>query len=194
MDTMAPESRFQINVLDGRYGLFAIRIFDRAREEELVSWQGNIARHLVESGALPDAAPHRLRAGKSVVSHLIVAAAAFSIMEDRATPKALAGRLRELGVRLTGGELRLARLLFEHPHEHLSRDDITCLFSMQYPATAHRVPTLLERLAAHGVIQKIEVDPDNVFFDIDTHVHAHVFDRRTRSLHDAPSRGVFHSG
>lgn len=187
-------ARYEISVLDGRYGLFAVRIFDLERQQDLVTWQGDIARNLLVSGALPVRNHRRFGADKSTVWHLVLVAAAFSANEGLGTPSILAERLDRLGIELTGSETRLARLLFEHPGQHLSRDDVICLCSLRYPGTGHCVPELLERLVDVGVVQKIEIDRDNVFFDLDTRPHAHVFDRSTLQLFDAPTRGVIQTG
>lgn len=187
-------ARYQISILDGRYGLFAIRIFDRERKQDVVTWRGDIARKLLAVGALPADRNSRILADKSAVWHLVLAAAAYASNEESETPPLLAERLERLGVELTGAETRLARLLFEYPEQHLSLDDIVCLFALRYPATSHRVAELLERLARDGVVQKIIIDPDTVFFDLDTRPHVHVFDRRTRQLVDAPKQGVIQLG
>ncbi|MDJ0711704.1 MAG: hypothetical protein QNJ14_15040 [Woeseiaceae bacterium] len=186
--------RYEISVLDGRYGLFAIRIFDRERRHDVVAWHGDTARYLLAAGALPDHYTARFLADKSVVWHLVLAAAAYAANEKLDTPPMLAERLDRLDLELTGAEARLARMLFEHPGQHLSLDDIVCLCSLRYPATGHLVPGLLEQLARKGVIQKITVDRHTVFFDLDTRPHVHVFDRRTRELLDAPTQGVIQMG
>ena len=186
--------RYEISVLDGRYGLFAVRIFDLEQQRDLVTWQGEVARYLLASGALPFGYASRFRTNKSTVWHLVLVAAAVTANEELETPPLLAERLERLGLELTGAETRLARLLFEYPGQHLSEDDIICLCSLRYPATGHCVPELLERLANAGVIQKIAIDRDTVFFDLDTRPHVHVFDRRTRQLFDAPAEGVIQTG
>ncbi len=189
-----PDIRYEISVLDGRFGLFAVRIFDLEQQQDLVTWQGAVARYLLTSGALPDGNASRFGASKSTVWHLVLAAAAFSANARLASPPMLAERLERLGTKLTGSEARLARLLFEYPGQHLSRDDVICLCSLRYPGTGHCVPALLERLAGAGVVQKIEIDRDNVFFDLDTRPHVHVFDRSTLQLFDAPTQGVIQTG
>lgn len=189
-----PDVRYEISVSDGRFGLFAVRIFDLERQKDLVTWQGAVARYLLVGGALPIGSASRFGASKSTVWHLVLAAAAFSANEELEVPPPLAERLERLGIELTGSEARLARLLFEYPGQHLSRNDVICLCSLRYPGTGHCVPALLERLVDAGVVQKIEIDRDNVFFDLDTRPHVHVFDRGTLQLFDAPPRGVIQTG
>ena len=189
-----PDVRYEISVLDGRFGLFAVRIFDHEQQQDLVTWQGDVARYLLASGALPPGDASRFRANKSTVWHLVLVAAAFSANEEHETSPLLAERLERLELELTGAETRLARLLFEYPGQHLSEDDVVCLCSLRYPGTGHCVPELLERLANAGLIQRIEIDRDTAFFDLDTRPHVHVFDRRTRQLFDAPTEGVIQTG
>ena len=189
-----PDVRYEISVLDGRFGLFAVRIFDLEQQQDLVTWQGAVARHLLVSGALPIGGASRFGASKSMVWHIVLAAAAFSANEELETPPPLAERIGHLGIELTGSEARLARLLFEYPGQHLSRDDVICLCSLRYPGTGHCVPALLDRLVDAGVIQKIEIDRKNVFFDLDTRPHVHVFNRSTLQLFDAPTQGVIQTG
>ena len=186
--------RYEVSVLDGRYGLFAVRIFDLEQQQELVTWQGDVARYLLATGALPNGNTSRFRANKSTVWHLVLVAAAFSTNEELETPPLLAERLEQLGVALTGAETRLARLLFEYPEQHLSRDDVICLCSLRYPGTSHCVPELLERLVNVGIVQRIVIDQDTVFFDLDTRPHVHVYDRRSGQLFDAPTEGVIQTG
>ena len=48
----------------------------------------------------------------------------------------------------------------------------------------------LDDLTTWKVIQRIVIDDENVFYDVDMRPHLHIFDPVTRSLVDAPRAGV----
>ena len=59
----SPNGRYEISILDGRYGLFAVRIFDVEQQRNLVTWQGDAARYLLATGAVPVGNGASFRAG-----------------------------------------------------------------------------------------------------------------------------------
>ncbi len=112
------------------------------------------------------------------------------------TSESLPDRHARLGVRLAGLHKLIARMLFAHPGQHLSAEDVRCLLLVEFPSLAlsdHQISTCLADLARWRVIQRIEVDAENVFFDIDTTPHLHVFDPRTRELRDANAQGIVYA-
>ena len=204
-----------------------IYVHDRRRNDTLLEWHGNVARHLIECGALPTQyqASGRYQCDKHLVQHLALAAASTSMALERVAwmktdvgtlpPKALyarpsrislerAGgdayspaptllwwRLRRLGRRLTKLHERIANVLFARPGWHYAHDDVVCTLALCLPVVGRRrVEQHLDDLVRWLVIQRIVVDTNNVFYDIDTTPHLHVFDARSRELHDAPEAGV----
>ena len=89
----------------------------------------------------------------------------------------------------------IARLLFAKPGQHFSTQDVACLFLLECPSlvfTEGRLAACLDELAYWGVIQRIEVDGENIFYDINTNPHLHVYNSRTRELRDANLQGILH--
>lgn len=116
--------------------------------------------------------------------------------KNHQTPSAaLADRLDELGIQLTAPHKFLAKMLFAHPGHHFSEQDVCCLLRLKFPPLVlpdHRVTACLDDLARWRVIQRIEVDTQNIFYDIITTPHLHLYDSRTRELRDADAEGIIH--
>jgi len=105
----------------------------------------------------------------------------------------LTTRLKDLGQQLTELHILIARVIFSHPGSHFCEQDVICLLLLEYTSFEEfPITSQLEDLARWNVVQRIEVDADNVFFDINITPHLHLFDPDTRELCDAPLRGVVH--
>lgn len=99
---------------------------------------------------------------------------------------ALAERLRRADAGFSLDTISVARMLFRYPGEHFSASDVQSLLMIHYPMNdCHGVDECLDALAAQHIIQRIEIAPSLVFFDIDVTPHAHRYDWRTGELHDA---------
>ena len=53
-----------------------------------------------------------------------------------------------------------------------------------------RIIAHLDDIVRWQLVQRIEVDGNNVFYDINTMPHLHLFDARCCMLKDAPSTGL----
>ena len=191
-DPSPTQYRYQLSVLDGGCGVASVRIYDRIRCLDIAVWTGEAARRIMAAGILP-AELHRsgrYLAGKSFIWHLMLASAAVTADLANDYSKPLDERLAELGIELRGAKARVAVTLFDYPGQHLSRSEVQCLIGLGCPAAATRVPEYLDELVALRVISEIVVDEDNIFYDIDTRPHLHIFDPIRRELLDAPADGV----
>ncbi len=212
-------NRYRLRVQRHPGGSERVRVEDRNSGDVLLEWSGPYARHLLQSGALPNSA---LRSAdyacdKSLIRHLTLTCAAAKLAmgqiaelesvetRPRAAPRLrpvsamrkpspterLIERLDECGRRLPGPHLVVAKTLFERQGEHFSESDIVCLMSLECPSMrTSLVHNCLDDLTEWSVIQRIVIDVDNVFYDIDMSPHLHIFDPATRRLTDAPSAGV----
>lgn len=210
-DPKSAISRFTITVSRARRARVEVR--DRQNDRTLFEWSGSIASHLIESGALPpQTAPVDTHFGdKGFVQHLSLLAASAELAspdpaeaaaegrgrEQRSTRPArmrwsrLSARLRRLGASLGRDDMTVAKLLFSKPGQHFSTDDVSCLLELRdRPLPSDRVKSALDRLTALAVIQRIDVAPGRIFYDIDTRPHLHLYDETTGELHDAEVDGV----
>ena len=197
----------------------SVSVDDLHTGETLLAWQGALANHLLQSGALPGDALRRAiySCDKTVVRHLTLSCTAARLALDqiaeleivevrpRSMPRLrpvastddlssedrLEARLDEVGRRLPGPHLLVAKTLFERRGEHFCEADVVCLLSLECPSMrTSLIHTCLDDLTAWDVIQRIVIDSENVFYDIDRRPHLHIFDPATRRLTDAPSTGV----
>ena len=196
-----------------------VRIEDRTNGRTLLEWSGALARHLLQSGALPQAAFRRADydCDKALIRHLTLTGAAAQLAVDqiaeldaagerprqerRLRPVRSAGdlspveqmkeRLDETGRYLPGPHQLVARTLFSRRGEHFSEPEVVCLLSLECPSMrTSLIQACLDDLTTWKVIQRIVIDDENVFYDVDMRPHLHIFDPATRSLIDAPRAGV----
>jgi len=200
--------RFRIVLDRCPFGIRTLVVIDRRSGHRMFRWHGNVVDHLVDCGVIESQAPDRavqLR-DKAFVQHLAMAATSARMAVERAEAPAscaepsapeshaLDARLEALGALLDRGQERVARLLFAHPGHHFNRFEICCLLELeQVPVHQRRVDRWLEELVGLGLIQRIEVSADRVFYDIDTRPHLHVYYPGSGELRDAGSEGVIHA-
>ncbi len=109
---------------------------------------------------------------------------------QRSAQESLRQRLQRLQVQIEGPHLHIARMLFKYPGNHFSAAAVLSLMLLEYPVFSRSIITPeLDDLAHWSVVQRIEIDADNVFYDINTTPHLHLFDPVTRELRDAPASG-----
>ena len=187
-------NRYRLHISD-QPGLPAeIRVFDRSLKRVFLKWRGKLARKILYSDSLANS---RLSNGfhdcdKALVRSLVLAAARLSLL-PRSSEQAdvLERRLRHLGYPIPALHRRVATFLFQHPGQHFEENEIVCaLTSENMFCDAGPIKQALGELVQWDVIQRVEVDDDNVFYDIDTRPHVHVFDARTGVLSDVPESGV----
>ena len=158
-----PDSGVRVQVVDCRDGF---QVFD---------WRGYVARHLLNSGEL-DREQARLcgcyPCTKTKAWHLALVAAAARTVYTGLSP---------LHQRVTG-------LLLSNPSHHHTADDVGTLLAAECREVAgDALAACLDDLVARNVVQRIDVDAQNVFYDVNTRPHEHVFDPVTRTLADATS-------
>lgn len=164
-------------------------------ERRLARWQGRMANRLLVSQTLPE----RYRASgshpcdKHLVRRIMMTAAAVGLTSAESDNRPVdirVGRLRANRSRRSGLHDRILELLHGHPSYHFSQHDLICLVGLESPCIdAATIAAHLEDIVRWRLVQRIEVDTDNVFFDINTTPHLHVYDARFRRLLDAPSSG-----
>ena len=185
-----------------------LSVHDHNQRFPVLEWRGTFARRLLDSDPLP---PRALTNGaydldKSDIQQLALAAVSIA-MNSRMNARPhdnykaaevctraernLSVRLKRLCIRIPVFHMRVARLLFQYPGKHLLKEDAVGITELQYPSVdTHRIESLLDDLARWRVIQRIEVDDQHVFYDIDTTPHLHVYRSQTGALDDAPDTGV----
>lgn len=182
----------------------ALSVHEHNRSFPVLEWRGTFARRLLDSNPLP---PRDLTNGtydldKSDIQQLALAAVSIAMnSKQRAKHNAaevcaraernLSLRLKHLHIQIPAFHKRVAQLLFQYPGKHLLKEDAVGITVLQYPSVdTHRIESLLDDLARWQVIQRIDVDNEHVFYDIDTTPHLHVYHSQTGELDDAPETGV----
>ncbi len=167
----AASHRFRVDI---RRQPLRVLVFDRNSKTPLFDWRGAAAEHLTGSGAIPERLCCEGSHGcdKALVMHLALAAASMTAALPR--PHAW-----------------VAGILHAHPERHLSRNDVLCLALLDAPNVSERqVLHCIDDLVRWRLVNRIEVDAEHVFYDIDTEPHLHVFDASTGELRDAPTVGI----
>lgn len=220
-------SRYHLIVAEQAEAAVTVRVFDDRRACIVCEWQGAVAHHLLECGALPTefSQPGSYTCDKSLVWHLILASAAAQMALDQLEPsdsdvnecrlqqcyprayparkaaskhqrfqtglETLCRRLARSNSFQAAAHYQIARTLFSHPGYHFCEEDLSCLLQLEYPSFPdRRIPPVLDDLVRWEIIQRIDVDIHNVFYDINTKPHLHIFDSRTGELRDAPVQGI----
>lgn len=139
----------------------------------MFDWTGYVARHLLNSGDLDRVALRRYGChpcDKELVWHLALRAAAA----------------RSVYTGLSPTHRRVARVLLQNPSHHHTSLDVHCLMAAErLPMTRQAIETCLSDLVRWNMLKRIVVDAGNVFYDVVTKPHAHIFDPVSRSLRDA---------
>ena len=190
-----PEHRFGLHVAMGPPGPTSLEVFDRTAGRRVARWRGRIAASLIQSDTVP---PGYRDTGsyscdKAFVRRLMLSAAAVALAEQIGGTRPVA--LREPRFRANGAlpswlHNRILRLLFDRPAHHFSENDIVCLILLESPGIdTVRIVTHLDDIVRWQLVQRIDIDEANVFYDIDRRPHLHVYDARRRVLTDAPESG-----
>ncbi len=186
--------RYQLYISDHPGDTAAIRVYDSMLKRVLLTWQGAVAREMLDSDMLPFCVRAASCHGcdKGLIQRLTLAAAAIGMALDRGGESGrLRRRLASLDRRLSPLHHYIAQMLFSHPDRHFGHEEILCLLTLQNPSSCRvRIQTHLEDLVAWEVVQRVTVGNDRVFYDIDTTPHLHVYDPISGELADAPNVGV----
>ena len=185
-----PKSRFRLFISDRASPMPAIRVYDSSRQGVLLRWQGEVASHLLKAGNLP---LRYLTNGshdcdKGLLRRLTIAAAALQMKSERQDAPEGGDRPHR---DIPPLHHCVATLLFDHPDHHFAGEEVVCLMALRYPCIAPRhVTRVLGDLVDWNVIQRIAIDAETEFYDLDTRPHLHVYDARARELRDAEVSGV----
>jgi Fur family iron response transcriptional regulator len=105
--------------------------------------------------------------------------------------KNLEEQLKEAGLRLTRQRQMLAALLFDGGHQHVTAEELHAA------AAKHRVPislatvyNTLNQFTDAGLLRKVVVGQDCVYFDTNTAAHHHFFDEDSGRVTDVPASAV----
>lgn len=182
--------RFRIDVsrADG-----TISVIDRWDRSLFMQWRGELASQLIRLGHLASIAPGRppRYCSKIEVRHLALAAASISFaLNQHSAPGPSDFAQTGINGSLTLQHRKITDTLRRRRPHHFSHDELVCLLSIEHPAMdTVQLESSLAELVEWEQVQRIEVSPERVFYDIDTTPHLHVFDRRTGTLRDAPAEG-----
>jgi Fur family transcriptional regulator, iron response regulator len=98
---------------------------------------------------------------------------------------AIAGKLRDSGLRPTRQRLALAQVLFQHGDRHI------CAESLHREASAAGVGVslatvynTLNQFTGAGLLREVAIEGDRSYFDTNTSNHFHFFDEEKRELFD----------
>jgi Fe2+/Zn2+ uptake regulation proteins len=87
-------------------------------------------------------------------------------------------------VRPTAQRVEIAQVLLCEP-QHLSADQVLSIVNKHRALVSKAtVYNTLHLFAAKGLIRKVIIDPDKVFFDSNTNVHHHLYNEDTGMLQD----------
>lgn len=106
----------------------------------------------------------------------------------------LAATLRAHGINPTHQRIEIAYALFSR-QEHLSADQVMAIVNERQSETSKAtVYNTLNLFVAKGLIRKVIVDPNRVFYDPNTEPHYHLYDVQSGRLTDIASADVRISG
>ena len=170
-----------------------ISVIDRWDRSLFLQWRGELASQLIRLGHLASITAGRppRYCSKNEVRHLALAAASISFaLSQHREPGPSDCAQTGIGRSLTLQHRKITDTLRHRRPHHFSHDELLCLLSMEHPGMdIAQLETRLAELVEWGQVQRIEVSPERIFYDIDTRPHLHVFDRRTGTLKDAPAVG-----
>ena len=193
-----PERRYRLRIDSASPGPASVEVFDLSAQRRLALWQGALADRLLATEAFP---PSYRNDGshlcdKGIVRRLTLAAAASQLAlqhNSGCVVEFSRHRLRSHTPPRSSLHHRILRLLYAHPGYHFSEHDVVCLILLGTPGVDDRqIVAHLGDIVRWRLAQRIEVDAVNVFYDINTTPHLHVYDAHRRILLDAPKTGYVH--
>jgi Fur family iron response transcriptional regulator len=99
--------------------------------------------------------------------------------------------LKEAGLRLTRQRQMLAALLFDGQDKHVTAEQLHAAVSRQREhVSLATVYNTLHQFTDAGLLRKVVVGQDSVYFDTNTAAHHHFFDEESGDLTDVPSSAV----
>ncbi len=180
-----------LRVAAGASSPASLEVFDLGTGHIVARWEGPIADRLLESRPLQGVVRGNgsYPCSKELVRQLVLTAAAAELA-IRNGVDFNNGRFRSRRTTRTLLHNRILRLLHAHPGHHFSRDDVVCLTLLEWPGVdSRRIRAHLDDIVSWRLVQCIEVDAANVFYDIDVRPRLHIYDEHRRVLTDAPRSG-----
>jgi Fur family iron response transcriptional regulator len=99
--------------------------------------------------------------------------------------------LKEAGLRLTRQRQELAALLFDGQHKHVTAEQLHAAARRHdVPVSLATVYNTLHQFTDAGLLRKVIVGQDRVYFDTNTATHHHFFDEESGRLTDVPASAV----
>jgi Fur family transcriptional regulator, iron response regulator len=99
--------------------------------------------------------------------------------------------LKEAGLRLTRQRQLLATLLFDGRHKHVTAEQLHAAASKHRESVSlATVYNTLHQFTDAGLLRKVVVGQDSVYFDTNTAAHHHFFDEESGHLTDVPANAV----
>jgi Fur family iron response transcriptional regulator len=99
--------------------------------------------------------------------------------------------LKEAGLRLTRQRQMLAVLLFDGQHKHVTAEQLHAAAREQrVTVSLATVYNTLNQFTDAGLLRKVVVGQDCVYFDTNTVSHHHFFDEDSKHLTDVPASAV----
>jgi Fur family iron response transcriptional regulator len=99
--------------------------------------------------------------------------------------------LKEAGLRLTRQRQMLATLLFDGQHKHVTAEQLHDAAQKHHvPVSLATVYNTLHQFTDAGLLRKVVVGQDSVYFDTNTAAHHHFFDEESGHLTDVPASAI----
>jgi Fur family iron response transcriptional regulator len=99
--------------------------------------------------------------------------------------------LKEAGLRLTRQRQALAALLFDGEDKHVTAEQLHAAASQRgMPVSLATVYNTLHQFTDAGLLRKVVIGQDCVYFDTNTAAHHHFFDEESGHLTDVPASAV----
>jgi Fur family iron response transcriptional regulator len=99
--------------------------------------------------------------------------------------------LKEAGLRLTRQRQVLAALLFDGEDKHVTAEQLhAAACKRRVPISLATVYNTLNQFTDAGLLRRVVIGQDAVYFDTNTAAHHHFFDEETGHLTDVPASAV----
>jgi Fur family iron response transcriptional regulator len=113
------------------------------------------------------------------------------VMKNKASFPDQPALLKEAGLRLTRQRQMLAALLFDGQHKHVTAEQLHAAASRhRMSISLATVYNTLHQFTDAGLLRKVVVGQDCVYFDTNTATHHHFFDEESGHLTDVPASAV----
>jgi Fur family transcriptional regulator, iron response regulator len=112
-------------------------------------------------------------------------------MQNEDTLRDQPALLKEAGLRLTRQRQMLAALLFDGQHKHVTAEQLHAAAQQRrLQVSLATVYNALHQFTDAGLLRKVVVGQDCVYFDTNTAAHHHFFEEESGHLTDVPASAV----